>query len=265
MRILVVEDNSVSRDLAMHMLRQMGHEVSMAGNGREAVEHQAEKPFDLIVMDIWMPEMDGLEACRKIREGEVGTGRRTPIIALTAHAIRGDRDACLASGMDEYLTKPIRRQILVEAIQRVTSGAPLAASVSPVSPVSPVSAAGSSPVPPVSAVAGKTENILGPWVGADADVLFKLGPVMIDSTKTSLADLNRALAESAWLTLEREAHSLKGSLGIFHASSTVATVKRIEDGARRRDGTTVAALLQQLAIEIEQVHREVLGRCTSKS
>ncbi len=259
MRILVVEDNSVSRDLAMHMLRQMGHEVSMAGNGREAVERQAEKPFDLIVMDVWMPEMDGLEACRKIREGEVGTGKRTPIIALTAHAIRGDRDACLASGMDEYLTKPIRRQILVEAIQRVTSGTPSTASAS-------TGAAGeSAPIPSVSAAPGKTENILGPWVGADADVLFKLGPVMIDSTKTSLADLNRALAESAWVTLEREAHSLKGSLGIFHASSTVATVKRIEDGARRRDGTTVAALLQQLATELEQVHREVLGRCASKS
>lgn len=259
MRILVVEDNSVSRDLAMHMLRQMGHEVSMAGNGREAVERQAEKPFDLIVMDVWMPEMDGLEACRKIREGEVGTGRRTPIIALTAHAIRGDRDACLASGMDEYLTKPIRRQILVEAIQRVTSGTPLTAAA-------PAGSAGiSSSVPSASAAPGKTENILGPWVGADADVLFKLGPVMIDSTKTSLADLNRALAESAWVTLEREAHSLKGSLGIFHASSTVATVKRIEDAARRRDGTTVAGLLLQLAKELEQVHREVLGRCASKS
>lgn len=259
MRILVVEDNSVSRDLAMHMLRQLGHEVSMAGNGREAVERQAEKPFDLIVMDIWMPEMDGLEACRKIREAEQGTGKRTPIIALTAHAIRGDRDACLAAGMDEYLTKPIRRQILVDAIQRVTNGASSAA------PASIGSASTSNAAPATAPAPVKAEGILGPWVGADADVLFKLGPVMIDSTKTSLADLNRALAESAWVTLEREAHSLKGSLGIFHASSTVALVKRIEDGARRRDGALVASLLQQLAKELEQVHREVLDRCSSKA
>jgi len=199
--------------------------------------------------------MDGLEACRKIRERELGTGRRTPIIALTAHAIRGDREACLASGMDEYLTKPIRRQILVDAIQRVASGSSAADAAQTATTVMPFS----------STTPGKTQNILGPWVGADADVLFKLGPMMIDSTKTSLADLNRALAESAWMTMEREAHSLKGSLGIFHASSTVATVKGIEDGARRRDGATVAALLQQLAKELELVHREVLGRCASKS
>ena len=242
----------------MHMLRQLGHEVAMVGDGREAVERQAEKPFDLIVMDVWMPEMDGLEACRKIREAEVGTGKRTPIIALTAHAIRGDRAACLAAGMDEYLTKPIRRQILVDAIQRVAQGAP--AGSAPMGGAAPMSTA-----PSAAASPEKGQSILGPWVGADADMLFKLGPLMIDSTKTSLADLNRALAESVWVTLEREAHSLKGSLGIFHASSTVALVKRIEDSARRRDGTTVASLFLQLAKELEQVHREVLARCASKS
>lgn len=264
MRILVVEDNSVSRDLAMHMLRQLGHEVSMVGNGREAVERQAATPFDLIVMDVWMPEMDGVEACRRIREQEVGTGRRTPIIALTAHAIRGDRDSCLAAGMDEYLTKPIRRQILVDAIQRVTqpSGPSAEGVTSSPEPAPKLAASGS--VPTEAPRAEASGPILGPWVGADADVLFKLGPVMIESTRTSLADLRRALASSEWVTLEREAHSLKGSLGIFHASSTVATVRRIEEGARRRDQAVVESLLQQLALELERVHREVETRCGVK-
>lgn len=257
MRILVVEDNSVSRDLAMHMLRQMGHDVSMVSNGREAVERQSECPFDLIVMDVWMPEMDGLEACRKIREIEsTRNTHRTPIIALTAHAIRGDRDACIAAGMDEYLTKPIRRQTLVDAIQRVASGHVDRLESQSVTPMVELKTVPASPV--------GLASILGPWVGADADVLFKIGPLMIDSTRTSLADLQEALGSKSWVKLEREAHSLKGSLGIFHASSTVALVKRIEEAARRQDANAMATLLGQLAQELVLVHREVQERCALK-
>lgn len=253
MRILVVEDNSVSRDLAMHMLRQLGHDVSMVGNGREAVERQSECPFDLIVMDVWMPEMDGLEASRKIREIESARNSpRTPIIALTAHAIRGDRDACISAGMDEYLTKPIRRQTLVDAIQRVAARQ----NVQPAAPVVELKTVPSSPE--------GVSSLLGPWVGADADVLFKIGPLMIDSTRTSLADLQEALGSKSWIKLEREAHSLKGSLGIFHASSTVALVKRIEEGARRQDEGAVSTLLGLLADELVHVHREVQERCALK-
>lgn len=241
----------------MYMLRQLGHDVAMVGNGREAVERQSEKPFDLIVMDVWMPEMDGLEACRKIREIESATGvPRTPIIALTAHAIRGDRDACIAAGMDEYLTKPIRRQTFVEAIHRVSTGpAERAGTRSPELLVEAKS---------LGATASGTTAILGPWVGADADVLFKIGQFMIDSTRTSLADLEGALSSRSWAKLEHEAHSLKGSLGIFHASSTVALVRRIEDGARRQDVFGVQGLLTQLAQELELVHREVQERCALK-
>ncbi len=247
MRILVVEDNSVSRELAMHMLKQLGHEVATVGNGRAAVDLQTTQPFDLIVMDVWMPEMDGLEACRKIRELEVPNGRRTPIIALTAHAIRGDRAACIAAGMDEYLTKPIRRQTLLEAIQRVTAAEPR--------PV--VNPAGSSaPAVPIA-----ENSLLGPWVGADADVLYKLGPVMIESTKTSVSDMYRALETREWITLEREAHSLKGSLGIFHAAPVVDTVRRIEECARRHEQGNSEVLMQRLQSELELVHREVEVRC----
>ena len=257
MRILVVEDNSVSRDLAMHMLRQLGHDVAMVGNGREAVERQSECPFDLIVMDVWMPEMDGLEASRKIREIESARNSpRTPIIALTAHAIRGDRDACISAGMDEYLTKPIRRQTLVDAIQRVAARQTGRPHTEPATAAVELKTVPSSP--------DGLSTILGPWVGADADVLFKIGPLMIDSTRTSLADLQEALVSKSWIKLEREAHSLKGSLGIFHASSTVALVKRIEEGARRQDARSVSTLLGQLAQELVYVHREVQERCALK-
>ena len=231
----------------MHMLKQLGHDVVTVGNGRAAVDLQAGQPFDLVVMDVWMPEMDGLEACRKIRELEIPTGKRTPIIALTAHAIRGDRAACIAAGMDEYLTKPIRRQTLLEAIQRVTTAASPGAEVPVAASTAPVANAGVS--------------LMGPWVGADAEVLFKLGPLMIQSTRTSVADMNRALETREWMTLEREAHSLKGSLGIFHAATAVETVRRIEESARRREQGAAEVLMQQLQSELELVHREVEVRC----
>ncbi|MFO0930872.1 MAG: response regulator, partial [Gemmataceae bacterium] len=106
LRILLAEDNPINVKLAVTLLTRSGHEVTVAGNGLEAVRLAGEGPFDVILMDVQMPEMDGLEATRQIRARE--RGRRRPIIAMTAHALQGDRDRCLAAGMDDYLSKPIR-------------------------------------------------------------------------------------------------------------------------------------------------------------
>jgi len=118
-RILLAEDNIVNRKVAVRLLEKQGHRVTAAENGRIAVERAQRETFDVILMDIQMPEMDGLEATRQIREAERATGRHTPIIALTAHALTGDRERCLAAGMDAYVTKPIRAAQLLTAIQRL--------------------------------------------------------------------------------------------------------------------------------------------------
>jgi signal transduction histidine kinase/CheY-like chemotaxis protein/streptogramin lyase len=115
LRILVAEDNEVNRRLARRLLERLGHSVVTAGNGREVVAMLGRERIDLILMDVQMPEMDGLEATRKIRQAEPA-GQRTPIIALTAHAMTGDREDCLAAGMDAYVTKPIRAEDLHRAI-----------------------------------------------------------------------------------------------------------------------------------------------------
>ena len=107
-RILVAEDNPVNQRLVVRLLEKRGHHVVVAGNGREALEVLGKENFDLILMDVQMPEMDGMEATTAIREKEKGTGAHQRIIALTAHAMKGDRERCLAAGMDGYLTKPIR-------------------------------------------------------------------------------------------------------------------------------------------------------------
>jgi PAS domain S-box-containing protein len=118
LRILVAEDNLVNQRLTVRLLEKRGHRVVLAGNGREALEALAKDVFDLVFMDVQMPQMDGLEATAGIREGEKGTARHQVVIALTAHALKGDRDRCLAGGMDDYLAKPIRPRELDAVLEK---------------------------------------------------------------------------------------------------------------------------------------------------
>jgi CheY-like chemotaxis protein len=120
LRILVAEDSPVNQKLALALLRKMGHQVTIAITGAAAVETWKRETFDLVLMDIQMPEMDGLEATRNIRAIERAGSARTPIIAMTAHAMGGDRERCLDAGMDDHVTKPINRKDLAAAIYRHT-------------------------------------------------------------------------------------------------------------------------------------------------
>ena len=120
LRILLAEDNVVNQRLSIRLLEKKGHTVAVAGNGNEAISLLASQRFDLILMDVQMPEMDGLEATAVIREKEGGTGSHIPIIALTAHAMTGDRERCLEAGMDAYVTKPVQPDSLLAAIHQAT-------------------------------------------------------------------------------------------------------------------------------------------------
>jgi CheY-like chemotaxis protein len=118
--ILLVEDNAVNQVLAVRLLERQGHSVVVASNGREAVEAFSVKTFDLILMDVQMPVMNGYEATAAIREKEKSGGGRIPIVALTAHAVKGDRERCLEAGMDGYLSKPIKSRELVDLVAAIT-------------------------------------------------------------------------------------------------------------------------------------------------
>ena len=120
LRILLAEDSLTNQKVATMMLSKSGHIIKIANNGREAVDLSAKEDFDLILMDLEMPEMDGLQATRQIREREVDTGLHIPIIAMTAHAMASDEQRCLDAGMDAYIPKPIRQDIVFETIQRIT-------------------------------------------------------------------------------------------------------------------------------------------------
>jgi CheY-like chemotaxis protein len=120
LRILVAEDNLNNQQLALSLLSKQGHSVVIAGDGREAISAFKREPFDLILMDVQMPDADGFEATECIRALERSTSTRIPIIAMTAHAMTGDREKCFAAGMDAYVSKPIRRAELLQAIAKVT-------------------------------------------------------------------------------------------------------------------------------------------------
>jgi signal transduction histidine kinase/DNA-binding response OmpR family regulator len=122
LRVLLAEDNQVNQRVACAMLRKRGHHVTVANNGREAVDAVARETFDVVLMDVQMPEMNGFEATHSLRERERGTGSRLPILAMTAHAMTGDRERCLAAGMDGYVTKPITYAALVAELERFGSG-----------------------------------------------------------------------------------------------------------------------------------------------
>ena len=235
MCILVGEDNAVNRELVGHLLTQLGHVVVMAHSGSEVLARHTEQSFELILLDYWMPGMDGLEACLKIRERERLTGKRTPIVALTAHAVKGDRDACMTAGMDDYLIKPVRLNMLADVIRRL--------------------------VQPGESIAGAAgRQLVDRWEGIDAEILFKLGPQMVKSVGDSLSDLRAALAATDWHRLQREAHSLRGSLALFNAPQVVETAHRLENAAKRHD-PAAEQIMRVLAAEVADVQVEVRARC----
>jgi CheY-like chemotaxis protein/anti-sigma regulatory factor (Ser/Thr protein kinase) len=123
-RVLVAEDNVVNQLLASRILEKAGHSVAIANNGREVLAWLQTEAFDMVLMDVQMPVMDGLEATRAIRRSEAGKGTHLPIIAMTAHAMTGDRKACLAAGMDDYISKPIRPAELLYLVAKDHAGEP---------------------------------------------------------------------------------------------------------------------------------------------
>ena len=125
-QILVAEDNLVNQRLLTRLLEKRGHQINTAGNGWEALEARKKQNYDLIFMDVQMPEMDGMEATGRIREEEKISGRHVVIVALTAHAMKGDRELCLAAGMDDYVTKPIQSPDLDAILLKYSGGVPLA-------------------------------------------------------------------------------------------------------------------------------------------
>ncbi|HXG12803.1 MAG TPA: PAS domain S-box protein [Gemmataceae bacterium] len=220
LRILLAEDNPVNQTLAVNLLRKRGHEVVVAGTGGEALAALERGRFDVVLMDVQMPEMDGFQATAAIREREKQTGGHVPIVAMTAYAMKGDRERCLEAGMDAYLAKPIRASELYQVIEEL---------VQPAAGPSNVQTNGLA-----SETALDWESALE-YVGGDHKLLGDLVRLFLAECPRWLAELKRAVAAGDTAEVQRRAHSLKGALSHFGAQAAAQTAARLEEMGRSGD------------------------------
>ena len=233
LRILVAEDNELNAALLKSLLGKRGYRAHFAGDGRTALMRAAETAFDLVLLDLHMPEMDGFEVARAIREREATTGKHLPIIALTARSSSQDRERCLSAGMDDFLPKPIDAEALWSAIDRVVEGCP--------------------PADPRRSRLLDAPVILRACAG-ERDVFDALCDVLRRALPEQMGRVHAALHDRDQPRLADAAHTLVGTLGAF---STIAgaLARTLEDTANRNDHESCV----ELAVQLETVCAELLG------
>ncbi len=263
--ILVAEDNAINRRLAIRLLEKAGHNVVAVENGRLALAAVSEARFDCLLMDIQMPEMDGLASTMAIRAEEAIRGGHVPIIALTAQAMTGDRDRCFEAGMDAYVSKPIDSVVLFETLYRVVGLEPQAMEAA-----KPVAAERAAQVMSFPALVTESEssqqrrggpaidrdellNRLGGDVQLVAEVIGMFmheGPLMVDALK-------REVSRNEPIAIERAAHKLKGALLSLSAGPASAIAKEMELAARESDLSRASAMLAALEGELRAVYDDL--------
>ena len=245
LHFLVAEDTPFNQKFILRLLERWGHEAEIAKNGLEALDALSKKKYDLVLMDIQMPEMDGLEATAAIRKRETHSGDHIPIIALTAHAMKGDRERCLAAGMDEYISKPISPDALLKAIQQLMS-------------------------PPKDTERNKDENKM--TTPAEPDLVLDISTLLaafdndlnffkevvdifINDYPPMLVSLNDAVSAKDAERLQRSAHSLKGMLRNFQAEAAALKALELENLGRSGSCEGAEALCRLLEKDMTQLEK----------
>ncbi len=238
LQILLAEDNPINQKLASRLLVKRGHRVTVTANGREALAALAERAYDLVLMDVQMPEMDGLEATRALREREKITEDHQPIVAMTALAMKGDRERCIEAGMDGYLSKPIRQQELDEFLEIYTERR-------------------RSSLIAITAHAGQKPSVdateLLERVDGDRTFVAELTELFRSDYPRQLMAAREALARQDFLAFEKASHALKGALANLAAGPASRIAQDLEAKARAGDLTHAGPALQQLEEELGRV------------
>jgi CheY-like chemotaxis protein len=217
-RVLVVEDNAVNQKVAQRMLEQLGCRVDVAGDGRAALGMVESIPYDLVLMDVQMPIMDGLEATAELRRREGGSGASVHVVAMTAHALESDRERCLAAGMNDYISKPVRRRDLLRVLREIGSweaeveaprdGAPAAATSVPCDLAR-----------------------LRELFGSEPDELRALLGEYLEQAQALLSDIARCHGDGDTEALRRHAHTLAGASATVGAAPMSALMRSAQVGA----------------------------------
>ena len=241
LRVLVAEDNATNQKLIAALLDQRGHQVTIVTNGREAVERALQEPFDLVLMDVQMPEMSGLEATEAIRASERETGHHLRIVALTARAMAGDREQCMAAGMDAYLSKPVRAEELFAAIDSLIE-----------IPANDTAAAASSghatSIDPAALLAG---------FGGRSDLAVQVIDVFFVDALDMMKRLKEAARAGNLTEAAAAAHAIKGSVGLFSQGRAYEQARALEHQARAGDGKDVDRRCEDLESSVSAVIAEL--------
>jgi two-component system sensor histidine kinase/response regulator len=231
LKILLAEDNVVNQRVAIGILQKAGHTVTLSENGVQALAALEQGTFDLVLMDMQMPEMGGAEAMGHIRNAERATGAHIPIVALTAHALKGDRERCLEAGADGYVPKPVSPAMLFREIERVL---------------------GRHAVPAPDPADGVDPEVLA-RVGSDPEVLREIIQLFLEDCPKQLDAIRAGLAANDPDAVYRAAHTLKGSIGNFQAQAIVALLQRMEARAREGDTGTCAKVFEQVEADTKRL------------
>jgi two-component system sensor histidine kinase/response regulator len=251
---LLAEDSTVNQRLAIALLEKWGHDVTVAGTGKAAVESWQQGGFDVILMDIQMPEMDGHDATRVIRDVEAGTGQHIPIIAMTAHALKGDEEKCLAVGMDSYISKPIRAPLLYDKLADICDLPPADGS----SPADP------SPAPPAEeAFEDPSDDDVVDWdaaldvVGGDRELLGEILEAVVEEFPQQFALLEKSIAEQDSGTARRAAHTILGNMRAISANEAMDKASVVEGLARDAEFDALAEPVEALRQATDSVYEAI--------
>ncbi len=244
LRILLAEDNPINQTVVVRMLEKMGHSPAIAPDGQQALSMYSTQSFDLIFMDVQMPVMDGLTATMKIRELEKTSGAHIPIVAMTAHAMKGDKERCLEAGMDGYLSKPISSRGIEDVIARLVRGE------------NEQQALSSHTEKLASATSWNAARALE-RVDGDEALLHELIEIFLEETPKHLSTLEQAIKSNERNLIERIAHTLKGELGYLGLPDASEKAKILESLGRENSLDQAPALFQALSDELSSVAVEM--------
>jgi two-component system, sensor histidine kinase and response regulator len=231
LHILLAEDNPINQRLAIALLEKKGWRVTAVPSGEAVLTAVKEQDFDLVLMDVQMPDMDGLEATRRLRTMEAKSARRLPVIGLTAHAMKGDREKCLNAGMDDYVPKPIRPEVLYDAIDK--------------------SIGRKGADPPLMPATDLTDALKA--VHGDRDFLMDLASQLVHDLPWQLAEIRESLQSGDAKRLERLAHSLKSVVGIFGAHFAAELASELERLAENEQLDHAMPVVQKFEVEMQRV------------
>jgi CheY-like chemotaxis protein/HPt (histidine-containing phosphotransfer) domain-containing protein len=244
-RILVADDNTTNQLVALAMLNRIGYCGDAVANGLEAIRALTQIPYDVVLMDVQMPEMDGLEATRRIRDPKTGVqNSRVPIIAMTAHAMKGDQDKCLAAGMDDYIAKPVQFEELVSVLQHWLERA----TASPASEMQDTA-----PLPPKAEVFDRLACLNR--LGGDEGLMRRIIRVFLDDAQQQIINLTEALAAADAAKVGRLAHKLNGASGSIGATALRELVMQLEVMAREQGIERFAESITPLIQTFEALKR----------